>query len=188
MDIQQLYQLISAVAPIEGVNSDGIISFLESATSEQRTAAQEVVNNNLGNLVVESETNPYPILTRGEFESGLLNLGILTYADLRQSYRDADLPYPIKQIVDAAVAGGTPTPEQLQASPYNLPAPIATGVAMAIAGGLTLTAAEREKIAYTWVSMSIVERHYPLVAQLGMVLGIPSGVMDQLFLNRGEEV
>lgn len=128
----------------------------------------------------------FPTLTRGEFESGLLNLEILTYDDLRQSYREADLPYPLKQIVDAAVAGGTPTPEQLQDAPYNLPAPIATGVAMAIAGGLTLTAAEREKIAYTWVSMSIVERHYPLVTQLGMVLGIPSGVMDQLFLTRGE--
>jgi hypothetical protein len=128
----------------------------------------------------------FPILHRGEFENGLLNLGILTYADLRQSYRDADLPYPIKQIVDAAVAGGTPTPEQLQAAPYNLPAPIATGVAQAIAGGLTLTAAERDKIAYTWVSMSIVERHYPLVAQLGLVLGISDAVMDQLFLKRGE--
>lgn len=130
----------------------------------------------------------FPTLTRGEFENGLLNLGILTYADLRQSYRDADLPYPIKQIVDAAVAGGTPTPEQLQDAPYNLPAPIATGVAMAMPGGLTLTAAEREKIAYTWVSMSIVERHYPLVAQLGMVLGIPAAVMDQLFLTRGESI
>jgi hypothetical protein len=186
MDIQQLYQLISAVAPIEGVNSDGVISFLESATTEQRTAAQEVVNDNLGNLGVEPQTHTYPILHRGEFENGLLNLGILTYADLRQSYRDADLPYPIKQIVDAAVAGGTPTPEQLQAAPYNLPAPIATGVAQAIAGGLTLTAAERDKIAYTWVSMSIVERHYPLVAQLGLVLGISDAIMDQLFLKRGE--
>jgi hypothetical protein len=184
MDIQQLYQLISAVAPIEGVNSDGVISFLETATTEQRAAAQAVIDANIGNLVFESQT--FPILHRGEFENGLLNLGILTYADLRQSYRDADLPYPIKQIVDAAVAGGTPTPEQLQAAPYNLPAPIATGVAQAIAGGLTLTAAERDKIAYTWVSMSIVERHYPLVAQLGLVLGISDAVMDQLFLKRGE--
>jgi hypothetical protein len=74
----------------------------------------------------------------------------------------------------------------LQAAPYNLPAPIATGVAQAIAGGLTLTAAERDKIAYTWVSMSIVERHYPLVAQLSLVLGIPDAIMDQLFLTRGE--
>lgn len=128
----------------------------------------------------------FPTLTRGEFEQGLLNLEILTYDDLRQSYREADLPYPIKQIVDAAVAGGTPTAAQLQAAPYNLPAPVATGVAQAIAGGLTLTAAEQEKIAYTWVSMSIVERHYPLVAQLGLVLGIPDAVMDKLFLKRGE--
>jgi hypothetical protein len=75
---------------------------------------------------------------------------------------------------------------QLQAEPYNLPAPLATGVAQAIAGGLTLTAAEQEKIAYTWVSMSIVERNYPLVAQLSLVLGIPDAIMDQLFLTRGE--
>jgi hypothetical protein len=63
MDIQQLYQLISAVAPIEGVNSDGVISFLESATSEQRTAAQEIVNDNLGNLGVEPQNHTYPAQT-----------------------------------------------------------------------------------------------------------------------------
>jgi hypothetical protein len=51
MDIQQLYQLISAVAPIESVNSDGVISFLETATVEQRAAAHQVVNDNLPNLV-----------------------------------------------------------------------------------------------------------------------------------------
>ncbi|MFN8819903.1 MAG: hypothetical protein ACK5WY_08020 [Holosporaceae bacterium] len=130
----------------------------------------------------------FPTLHRGEFENGLLNLGILTYANLRQSYREADLPYPLKQIVDAAVAGGTPTPEQLQDAPYNLPAPIATGVAMAIAGGLTLTAAEQEKIAYTWVTMVQVGRDYPIIGQLQLVLGIPDAVMDQLFLTRGESI
>jgi hypothetical protein len=63
MDIQQLYQLISAVAPIEGVNSDGVISFLETATTEQRAAAHQVVNDNLPNLGVEPETYTYPAKT-----------------------------------------------------------------------------------------------------------------------------
>jgi hypothetical protein len=128
----------------------------------------------------------FPTLTRGEFENGLVNLGILTYADLRQSYRDADLPYPIKQIVDAAVVGGTPTASQLQDAPYNLPEAIATLVAQAVGNGLTVTEEEREKIAYTWVSMSIVERHYPIIGQLATVTGIPAVVMDQLFFTRGE--
>ena len=110
----------------------------------------------------------------------------MTYADLRQSYRDADLPYPIKQIVDAAVVGGTPTASQLQDAPYNLPESIATLVAQAVGNGLTVTEEEREKIAYTWVSMSIVERHYPIIGQLATVTGIPAVVMDQLFFTRGE--
>ena len=63
MDIQQLYQLINAVAPIEGVNSDGVISFLETATAEQRAAAHQVVNDNLPNLGVEPETYTYPAKT-----------------------------------------------------------------------------------------------------------------------------
>jgi UDPglucose 6-dehydrogenase len=51
---------------------------------------------------------------------------------------------------------------------------------------LTVTEEEREKIAYTWVSMSIVERHYPIIGQLATVTGIPAVVMDQLFFTRGE--
>ena len=130
----------------------------------------------------------FPILTSGEFQQGLVNMGILTYSGILAAVKQAELPYPLKQIVDAAVAGGTPTPEQLQDAPYNLPAPIATGVAMAIAGGLTLTAAEQEKIAYTWVTMVQVGRDYPIIGQLQLVLGIPDAVMDQLFLTRGESI
>jgi hypothetical protein len=184
MDIQQLYQLISAVAPIEGVNSDGVISFLETATTEQRAAAQAVIDANIGNLVFESQT--FPTLTPGEFQQGLVNMGFLTKGGILAAVKQAELPYPLKQIVDAAVAGGTPTAAQLQAEPYNLPELMATPVAQAIAGGLTLTAADGEDIAWSWVTMVQVGRDYPLIAQLQMVLGIPDVLMDQLFLTRGQ--
>jgi hypothetical protein len=139
-------------------------------------------------LVAAEQTPPpvFPILTSGEFQQGLINMGVLTYGGILAAVKQAELPYPLKQIVDAAVAGGTPTPEQLQDAPYNLPAPIATGVAMAIAGGLTLTAADRDKITFTWVTMVQVGRDYPIIGQLQLVLGIPDAVMDQLFLKRGE--
>jgi len=128
----------------------------------------------------------FPILTPGEFQQGLVNMGVLTYAGILAAAKQAELPYPLKQIVEAAVAGGTPTAAQLQTAPYNLPAPLAAGVAQAIAGGLTLTAAERDKITFTWVTMVQVGRDYPIIAQLQMVLGIPDVLMDQLFLTRGD--
>lgn len=127
----------------------------------------------------------FPILTSGEFQQGLVNMGILTYSGILAAAKQAELPYPLKQIVDAAVVGGSPTASQLQASPYNLPAPVATGVAQAIAGGLTLTEAERDKITFTWVTMVQVGRDYPIIGQLQLVLGIPDADMDQLFLTRG---
>jgi hypothetical protein len=63
MDIQQLYTLISAVAPIDGVNSDGVISFLETATTEQRAAAQAVMDANIGSLGVLPEVLTVPSVT-----------------------------------------------------------------------------------------------------------------------------
>jgi len=128
----------------------------------------------------------FPILTPGEFQQGLINMGFLTYAGILAAAKQAELPYPLKQIVDAAVAGGTPTAAQLQAEPYNLPAPLATGVAQAIAGGLTLTAADRDEITWRWVTMVNVGRDYPIIGQLQLVLGISGEQMDQLFLTRGE--
>lgn len=127
----------------------------------------------------------FPLLTSGEFQQGLVNLGVLTYGGILAAAKQAELPYPLKQIVDAAVAGGTPTAAQLQAAPYNLPAPLATAVAQAVAGGLTMTAGERDKIQFTWVTMVQVGREYPVIAQLQLVLGISDEVMDQLFLTRG---
>lgn len=139
----------------------------------------------------QTETPPlppptFPILTPGEFQQGLINMGFLTYAGILAAAKQAELPYPLKQIVDAAVAGGTPTAAQLQAEPYNLPAPLATGVAQAIAGGLTLTAADRDEITWRWVTMVNVGRDYPIIGQLQLVLGISGEQMDQLFLTRGE--
>jgi len=128
----------------------------------------------------------FPILTPGEFQQGLVNMGFLTKGDILAAVKQAELPYPLKQIVDAAVAGGTPTVAQLQAEPYNLPELMATPVAQAIAGGLTLTAADGEDIAWSWVTMVQVGRDYPLIVQLQMVLGIPDVLMDQLFLTRGQ--
>ena len=139
-------------------------------------------------LVAAEQTPPpvFPILTPGEFQQGLINMGFLTYAGILAAAKQAELPYPLKQIVDAAVAGGTPTAAQLQAEPYNLPAPLATGVAQAIAGGLTLTAADRDEITWRWVTMVNVGRDYPIIGQLQLVLGISGEQMDQLFLTRGE--
>jgi hypothetical protein len=138
------------------------------------------------NAAVEAISPTFPILTPGEFQQGLVNMGFLTKGGILAAAKQAELPYPLKQIVDAAVAGGTPTAAQLQAEPYNLPELMATPVAQAIAGGLTLTAADGEDIAWSWVTMVQVGRDYPLIAQLQMVLGIPDVLMDQLFLTRGQ--
>ena len=153
---------------------EGLIPVTEQEADEIRNAA------------VEALPPSFPLLTSGEFQQGLVNMGVLTYAGILAAVKQAELPYPLKQIVDAAVAGGTPTAAQLQAAPYNLPAPLAAGVAQAIAGGLTLTAAERDKITFTWVTMVQVGRDYPIIGQLQLVLGISGEQMDQLFLTRGE--
>lgn len=51
MYIDELDAALKEVAPITGVNSDGVIFFLDNATSDQRAAAQAIVDENLSTLV-----------------------------------------------------------------------------------------------------------------------------------------
>jgi hypothetical protein len=50
MKLYELDQLIKAVCPIEGVNTEGVIWFLPEATLEQRAAAQELMDEHLGSI------------------------------------------------------------------------------------------------------------------------------------------
>ena len=50
MKLYELHELINAVAPIDGCNSDGVIWFKPEATEEQRAAAQAIMDAELPNL------------------------------------------------------------------------------------------------------------------------------------------
>lgn len=50
MKIAEIHNLVAAVCPIEGINSEGVISFAETATVEQQAAAQAVMDANLPTL------------------------------------------------------------------------------------------------------------------------------------------
>ena len=50
MKLWELDQLIKAVCPIEGVNTEGVIWFLPEATPEQRAAAQQLMDEHLGSI------------------------------------------------------------------------------------------------------------------------------------------
>jgi hypothetical protein len=50
MKIEELDQLIKTVAPIYGINSDGVIWFRPEATDEQSAAAQALMDEHLPSL------------------------------------------------------------------------------------------------------------------------------------------
>jgi len=50
MKLYELDQLIKAVCPIDGINSEGAIWFLPEATPEQRAAAQAIMDEHLGSI------------------------------------------------------------------------------------------------------------------------------------------
>jgi hypothetical protein len=50
MNIGQLDQLIKAVAPIDGINTNGVIWFKPEATDEQKAAAQALMDEHLPNI------------------------------------------------------------------------------------------------------------------------------------------
>ena len=50
MKLHELDQLIKAAAPIEGINTEGVIWFLPEATPDQRAVAQELMDEHLGSI------------------------------------------------------------------------------------------------------------------------------------------
>lgn len=52
MKLYELNDLIKAVAPIDGINSDGVIWFKAEATNEEKEAAQEIMDANLQNIEI----------------------------------------------------------------------------------------------------------------------------------------
>lgn len=51
MNIDDLNDMIKAVCPIDGINSNGVIWFKSEATDDQKLQAQIIMNNNLVNIV-----------------------------------------------------------------------------------------------------------------------------------------
>lgn len=51
MYLHELDELIKAVAPIDGINSNGVIHFKGHATSSEKKAAQKIMDENLSKLV-----------------------------------------------------------------------------------------------------------------------------------------
>lgn len=64
MNIEQLHKMISEVCPIDGINSNGKISFSDAATEEQKSEAQLLIDKHLPNLssdtYVEKRQREYP--------------------------------------------------------------------------------------------------------------------------------
>lgn len=52
MKIIELHNLIEAVCPIHGVSSNGVISFHDDATDEQRMAAASLMDTHLSEVTV----------------------------------------------------------------------------------------------------------------------------------------
>ena len=50
MKLYELNSVIAAVAPVEGINSDGAIWFRPEATDEQKAAAQALMDQHLPDL------------------------------------------------------------------------------------------------------------------------------------------
>lgn len=50
MQLWELSEATNEIAPIHGLNTEGVISFKDEATPEQRAAAQQFVDENLPNL------------------------------------------------------------------------------------------------------------------------------------------
>jgi len=50
MKLIDLHNLVAAVAPIDGVDSSGVIQFRPEATDQQKLDAQAVLDANLPNL------------------------------------------------------------------------------------------------------------------------------------------
>lgn len=53
MKLHELDELIKAVCPISGINSDGVIWFLPEATPAQKAAAQALMDEHLPQLETE---------------------------------------------------------------------------------------------------------------------------------------
>lgn len=80
MKICELDNMIKAVCPIHGVNSDGVISFKDEATGEQRAAAQKIMEENFSSLSSEcSDCLPSPAKILAD---ALVNKGVLTQAEI----------------------------------------------------------------------------------------------------------
>lgn len=52
MKLYELDQLIQAVCPIDGINSDGVIWFKPEATDEQKVQAQQIMDAHLSEVTV----------------------------------------------------------------------------------------------------------------------------------------
>ena len=62
MKLYQLAEMIAKVCPIDGINSNGVISFKPEATPEQRAAAQSMMDSNLAKLSLPEVWSREPLL------------------------------------------------------------------------------------------------------------------------------
>lgn len=52
MTLAELDQIIKEVCPIYGINSNGIIFFMDTATEEQKTTAEQLISEHIGSVVL----------------------------------------------------------------------------------------------------------------------------------------
>jgi hypothetical protein len=78
MKIHEIHEQVAALAPIYGVNSDGIVSFKPEATTEQRAAARARLDELLPSL---SEA-PVRVATARQFKAALAIAGVISEAEV----------------------------------------------------------------------------------------------------------
>lgn len=147
MNVAKLDAAIRAVCPILGVNSDGVISFDQSATAAQKTAAQAVVTGWQDTSLADAKDSAaaaidtqagatrskYITTTSGQSET------YISKANDAAAYKAAGYPfasvanYPWVQAEAKAINGAAPTAAQAQAA--------ADGILSAQAAWITLGAA-----------------------------------------------
>jgi hypothetical protein len=143
MKIHEIHEQVAALAPIYGVNSDGIVSFKPEATTEQRAAAQARLDELLPSLIEA----PVRVATARQFKAALAIAGVISEAEVTSPNLPAVAEPVVAQFPEAQRIVARSTWANMTTVPENDP----LLEAMRLAAGMT----EAEKTALFDLALSI---------------------------------